>query len=178
MSLMFYYITKVQVYNKGYNECSNDSGLVSIFYIEKQFLLFTLDLPTSGLNFQFKARSNSILADSPVTSENGSTSGISGTGSNASSTGSDTTLVNAEETYTSSLFQTEPLYQFYDVGGGVHNAKVRFSKLILHGGMFVLRKIFNIFVCVYVYMFVRFTSRKQPTLFTASDNFFAFCPCI
>lgn len=33
-------------------------------------------------------------------------------GSNSSS--SDFTLVDVEETYTSSLFQTEPLYQFYD----------------------------------------------------------------
>ena len=59
--------------------------------------------------------------DSPVTSENGSTSGISGSGS---SNGSDATLVNAEETYTSSLFQTEPLYQFYDVSGGTNSNKV------------------------------------------------------
>ena len=58
-----------------------------------------------------------------MTSETGSTSGISGSGS---SNGSDATLVNAEETYTSSLFQTEPLYQFYDVSGGSHTIKVRY----------------------------------------------------
>ena len=80
---------------------------------------FTTDLPNSG--FQFKTRHSSTLVDSPVTSENGSTSGISGSGS---TNGSDTTLVNAEETYTSSLFQTEPLYQFYDVSGGSHTIKV------------------------------------------------------
>ena len=68
-----------------------------------------------------------MLAGSPVTSESESTSGVSGTGSNGSSNGSDTTLVNAEETYTSSLFQTEPLYQFYDVGGGVRNNQVSLS---------------------------------------------------
>ena len=86
------------------------------------------ELPTSGLNFQFKARSSSLLAGSPVTSESGSTSGVSGIGSNGSSNGSDTTLVNAEETYTSSLFQTEPLYQFYDVGDGIHNNQVSLIK--------------------------------------------------
>ena len=42
------------------------------------------------------------IQGSPV-SEHGSSSGSS-----------DITLVAAEETYTSSLFQTEPLYQFYD----------------------------------------------------------------
>ena len=74
-------------------------------------------MPTNGFN-----RRSSTHVDSPVTSENGSTSGISGSGS---SNGSDATLVNAEETYTSSLFQTEPLYQFYDVSGGSHTIKVR-----------------------------------------------------
>ena len=81
--------------------------------------LFSTELPTSGFN----RRSSTTHVDSPVTSENGSTSGISGSGS---SNGSDATLVNAEETYTSSLFQTEPLYQFYDVSGGSHTIKVRF----------------------------------------------------
>ena len=85
-------------------------------------------MPNAGLKFQFKARSNGLLAESPITSENGSSSGVSGTGSNVSSTGSDTTLVNAEETYTSSLFQTEPLYQFYDVGSEVNNSQVSFIK--------------------------------------------------
>ena len=83
------------------------------------FEYFTIDLPNPG--FHFKTRRSSTHVDSPVTSENGSTSGISGSGS---SNGSDTTLVNAEETYTSSLFQTEPLYQFYDVSGGSHTVKV------------------------------------------------------
>ena len=70
-----------------------------------------------------------MLAGSPVTSESGSTSGVSGTGSNGSSNGSDTTLVNAEETYTSSLFQTEPLYQFYDVGDEARNNQVSLLKI-------------------------------------------------
>ena len=82
-------------------------------------IIFSIELPTSGFN-----RRSSTHVDSPVTSENGSTSGISGSGS---SNGSDATLVNAEETYTSSLFQTEPLYQFYDVSGGSHTIKVRFQ---------------------------------------------------
>ena len=82
-------------------------------------IIYSKELPTSGFN----RRSSTQHVDSPVTSENGSTSGISGSGS---SNGSDATLVNAEETYTSSLFQTEPLYQFYDVSGGSHTIKVRF----------------------------------------------------
>ena len=99
---------------------------------------FTIDLPNPG--FHFKTRSSSTNVDSPVTSENGSTSGISGSGS---SNGSDATLVNAEETYTSSLFQTEPLYQFYDVSGGSHTIKVRyhsqyFAEMIL--SVSILRK--------------------------------------
>ena len=81
-------------------------------------------MPTNAFN-----RRSSTHVDSPVTSENGSTSGISGSGS---SNGSDATLVNAEETYTSSLFQTEPLYQFYDVSGGSHTIKVRIKSKSLY----------------------------------------------
>ena len=90
--------------------------------LERYFIIclnFPIDLPSPG--FHFKTRRSSTHVDSPVTSENGSTSGISGSGS---SNGSEATLVNAEETYTSSLFQTEPLYQFYDVSGGSHTIKV------------------------------------------------------
>ena len=92
--------------------------------LERNFIIcfnYTIDLPNPG--FHFKTRRSSTHVDSPVTSETGSTSGISGSGS---SNGSDATLVNAEETYTSSLFQTEPLYQFYDVSGGSHTIKVRY----------------------------------------------------
>ena len=64
-----------------------------------------------------------LTASSPASSDNGSSiSGSSGSsGTMHHHHGSDTTLVNAEETYTSSLFQTEPLYQFYDVGGTDEN---------------------------------------------------------
>ena len=82
-----------------------------------------VELPNLGQHL--KDKPTNPFVDSPVTSENGSTSGISGSGS---SNGSDTTLVNAEETYTSSLFQTEPLYQFYDANGSgskSSNNKVR-----------------------------------------------------
>ena len=93
-------------------------------------------MPTNAFN-----RRSSTHVDSPVTSENGSTSGISGSGS---SNGSDATLVNAEETYTSSLFQTEPLYQFYDVSGGSHTIKVRTkSKSLYNSDTYILFKRFR-----------------------------------
>lgn len=52
---------------------------------------------------------------SPVSDLYSSSSGSS------SSSSSDFALVETEETYTSSLFQTEPLYQFYDQDHVSHN---------------------------------------------------------
>ena len=88
------------------------------FFISKNisYFLFSTLVELPNLGQHLKDKPSNPFVDSPVTSENGSTSGISGSGS---SNGSDTTLVNAEETYTSSLFQTEPLYQFYDANGSI-----------------------------------------------------------
>ena len=100
------------------------------FFISKNisYFLFSTLVELPNLGQHLKDKPSSPFVDSPVTSENGSTSGISGSGS---SNGSDTTLVNAEETYTSSLFQTEPLYQFYDANGSGSKSssnKVRICK--------------------------------------------------